>query len=53
MRILVTGKSGQLGRSIHKVINTNQSLNEFIFVDRGELDFSQEESIASYLNLTL
>ena len=50
MRILVTGKSGQLGRSIHKVINTNQSLNEFIFVDRGELDFSQEESIASYFN---
>ena len=55
MRILVTGKNGQLGRSIHKVIsnnstemNTNQNLNEFVFVGRGELDLSQEEGIANY-----
>jgi dTDP-4-dehydrorhamnose reductase len=55
MRILVTGKNGQLGRSIHKVVsasssetNTNQNLNEFVFVGRGELDLSQEEEIAHY-----
>jgi dTDP-4-dehydrorhamnose reductase len=57
MRILVTGKNGQLGRSIHKVIstnsteiNTNQNLNEFVFVGRGELDLSQEEGAANYFN---
>jgi dTDP-4-dehydrorhamnose reductase len=57
MRILVTGKNGQLGRSIHKVIsassaetNTNQNLNKFVFVGRGELDLSQEERIANYFN---
>jgi dTDP-4-dehydrorhamnose reductase len=57
MRILVTGKNGQLGRSIHKVIstnsaemNTNQNLNEFVFVGRGELDLSQEEGVANYFN---
>jgi dTDP-4-dehydrorhamnose reductase len=55
MRILVTGKNGQLGRSIHKVIsanntetNTNQNLNEFVFVGKGELDLSQEEGISNY-----
>ena len=55
MRILVTGKNGQLGRSIHKVISTNsaemdtnQNLNEFVFVGRGELDLSQEEGVANY-----
>jgi dTDP-4-dehydrorhamnose reductase len=55
MRILVTGKNGQLGRSIHKVIsanstetNTNQNLNEFVFVGRGELDLSQEEGVVNY-----
>ena len=38
MRILVTGKNGQLGRSTQKLVNTdtridnNQSSNEYIFV---------------------
>ena len=57
MRILVTGKNGQLGKSIHKAIsanstetNTNQNLNEFVFVGRGELDLSQEEGVANYFN---
>jgi dTDP-4-dehydrorhamnose reductase len=57
MRILVTGKNGQLGGSIHKVvsassaeINTYQNLNEFVFVGRGELDLSQEEGVANYFN---
>jgi len=54
MRILVTGKNGQLGRSIQKLINTdtkivyNQSPNDFIFVGREELDLRSESSINNY-----
>ena len=56
MRILVTGKNGQLGQSINKLINTetkidnNQSSNEFIFVGREELDLSNNSSIINYFN---
>ena len=56
MRILVTGKNGQLGRSIHKLVNVdtkignNQSSNNFIFVGREELDLSSESSISRYFN---
>jgi len=54
MRILVTGKNGQLGRSIQKTVNTdtkignNQNPNDFIFVAREELDLSSESSISHY-----
>ena len=54
MRILVTGNSGQLGRSIHKLVNTDTKIdnikisNEFIFVGREELDLSSESSISNY-----
>jgi len=54
MRILVTGKNGQLGRSIQKIVNAdpkidnNQSTNDFIFVGREELDLSSESSISHY-----
>ena len=56
MRILVTGKNGQLGKSINKIVNTGNSKNnyqqnnEFIFVGREELDLSKKESIASYFD---
>ena len=56
MRILVTGKNGQLGRSIHKLVNTNtkinnnQSSNDFIFVGREELDLSSESNISHYFD---
>lgn len=56
MRILVTGKNGQLGRSIQKIVNTdtkignNQSPNDFIFVGREELDLSSESSINQYFD---
>ena len=56
MRILVTGKNGQLGRSIHKLVNTdtkidnNQSSNDFIFVGREELDLSNNNSIINYFD---
>jgi dTDP-4-dehydrorhamnose reductase len=56
MRILVTGKDGQLGRSIHKVISANAEIdndygsNEFIFVGRRELDLSNDSNINHYFN---
>jgi len=54
MRILVTGKNGQLGRSIQKAVNAdtkignNQSPNEYIFVGREDLDLSSDSSISHY-----
>jgi dTDP-4-dehydrorhamnose reductase len=56
MRILVTGKNGQLGQSINKLINietkieNNQSSDEFIFVGREELDLSNNSSIINYFD---
>ena len=56
MRILVTGKTGQLGKSIIKIVNTGngknnyQQDNEFIFVGREELDLSSESSISHYFD---
>ena len=56
MKILVTGKNGQLGRSTQKLVNTgtkignNQKPNDFIFVGREELDLSSESSISYYFN---
>jgi len=48
MRILVTGKNGQLGQSIHEIIANNEQANEFIFAGRDELDFSQNDNITKY-----
>ena len=56
MRILVTGKNGQLGKSINKIVNTGngknnyQQDNEFIFVGREELDLSSESNISHYFD---
>ena len=56
MRILVTGKNGQLGRSIQKTVNAdtkignNQSPNEYIFVGKEDLDLSSESSISHYFD---
>ena len=56
MKILVTGKNGQLGRSIQKIVNAdtkidnNQNPNDFIFVGREELDLSSESSISHYFD---
>jgi len=56
MRILVTGKNGQLGKSINKIVNTDngknnyQQDNKFIFVGREELDLSSESGINHYFD---
>ena len=48
MKVLVTGKSGQLGKSIKKIISGTRQNNKFTFVDRIELDLSCEDSINNY-----
>ena len=56
MRILVTGKNGQLGRSIQKIVKTdtkiskNKSHNDFIFVGREEIDLSSKSAIRNYFD---
>ena len=56
MRILVTGKNGQLGRSIQKTVNAdtkignNQSPNKYIFVGKEDLDLRSESSISHYFD---
>jgi dTDP-4-dehydrorhamnose reductase len=56
MRILVTGKNGQLGKSLNKIVNSDNGKNnykqdnEFIFVGREELDLSSERSISHYFD---
>ena len=47
MRVLVTGKDGQLGKSIQNIVNS-QGLNGFIFSSRKELDLSLKYNIDDY-----
>ena len=48
MRILVTGKNGQLGKSIHKLVTNIEQTDDFVFVGREELDLSNENNITRY-----
>lgn len=48
MRVLVTGKNGQLGNSIHKIVTNNRQANEFIFVGREALDLGCSNNITDY-----
>ena len=54
MRILVTGKNGQLGWSIYKIVNITNGdklpSNEFIFVGKDELDLSNNNTIINYFD---
>ena len=50
MKILVTGKNGQLGKSIHKIITGNEKNSEFVFVGRDALDLSSQDSIIEDFN---
>lgn len=55
MRVLVTGKNGQLGRSIKKIVDekkiTNLSNYNFTFIGRKELNLEYIESIKSYFEV--
>jgi len=48
MKILVIGKTGQLGQSINKIISKVQSYDEFVFAGRDELDLSDKDGVVSY-----
>jgi len=48
MKILVIGANGQLGKSVQKIVSSAKQNNEFVFVGRGELDFSQNDNIEKY-----
>jgi len=49
MRILVTGRDGQLGLSIKKIVETGEICeDEFIFVGRQELDLSDNKNVEQY-----
>ena len=50
MNILVTGKDGQLGKSIYKIVATQSMVDEFVFVGRSELDLSNQANIDHYFN---
>ena len=50
MKILITGKNGQLGKSIHKVFTRKKLPYEFVFVGRQELDLSSIDSIKDFFN---
>ena len=48
MRILVTGKNGQLGKSISRVVKRKSTSSKFIFTGRNELDFADKRSIDNF-----
>lgn len=45
MKILITGKNGQLGQSFFKIIQNSKEVNQYIFTGRDELDLSSTKSI--------
>ena len=50
MLILVTGASGQLGRSIKNLVKKNKTSYDFIFISRVQLDLSDLKKIKSYFD---
>jgi len=48
MRILVTGKDGQLGRSVQDLVTNTERNDNFVFVGRKELDLSSSANIDRY-----
>jgi dTDP-4-dehydrorhamnose reductase len=54
MRILVTGKNGQLGQSLQKIVgamgDSSQSANDYIFIGRDELDLRSQDGIDNYFS---
>ena len=47
-RILVTGKNGQLAKSIKKLVTNTEQTEEFIFVGRDVLDLCDENKMIRY-----
>ena len=53
MRILVIGKNGQLGKSLHKLVEKRKDYDIFTFVGRQTLDFSDDANIKHYFEKNL
>ena len=55
MKVLVTGKNGQLGQSIKKIVDEKKITNlinfNFTFIGREELNFEYIDSIRSYFDV--
>ena len=55
MRILITGKNGQLGQSIKKIVDERKFPNpnnyEFVFIEREELNLEDIASIKPYFDI--
>lgn len=50
MRILVTGRDGQLGKSIKKIVDSAQQQHEFVFTDRSILNLGNDNDIKKYFD---
>jgi dTDP-4-dehydrorhamnose reductase len=56
MKILITGKTGQLGQSIQKILNYDSSFRNtfnhinFFFVGKEELDLERPKEVDNYFN---
>lgn len=51
MRVLVTGKDSQLGKSIHRITSEIQQNDYFVFANRQELDFSDNRHFEEYFEV--
>lgn len=49
MRVLVTGKNGQLGSELFELTNNDTNTYEYVFVDREKMDLSHTQSILKVL----
>ena len=50
MEILVTGRNGQLGKSIRKVVSSATQNHNFVFIGREELDLNDNVNISRYFD---
>ena len=50
MRILVTGRNSQLSKSILKIVTQSKQHNEFIYIDKSELDLGDNTNINNYFS---
>lgn len=50
MRILVTGKNGQLGRSLQKIVVKAKHTYKFVFIGKEDLDLSNKISVSKYFD---
>ena len=49
MKILVIGKTGQLGKSLSSTLEIVKSKHNFVFVDRSQIDLINDKSVYAFL----